>query len=38
MIRRRPTLKELQEKKYPFSDLDFPGMLDGLLGKRPFSF
>ena len=32
-IRRCPTLKELQEKKYPFLDLDFPGMPDDLLRK-----
>jgi len=32
-IRRRLTLKELQEKKYPFPDLDLPGMLDDLLEK-----
>jgi len=30
---RRPTLKELQEKKYPFLDLDLSGMLDDLLEK-----
>ena len=29
--KRRPTLKELQEKKYPFSDSDLSGMLDDLL-------
>ena len=33
-IRTRPTLKELQEKKYLFSDLDLPGMLDDFLEKR----
>ena len=27
------TLKELQEKKYPFPDLDLSGMLDDLLEK-----
>jgi len=32
-IRRRPTVKELQEKKYPFPDSDLPGMLDDLLEK-----
>ena len=32
--RKRPTLKELQEKKYPFSDSDLLGMLDGLLENR----
>jgi len=30
-MRRRPTLKELQEKKYLFPDLHLPGMLDNLL-------
>jgi len=29
--KKRPTLKELQEKKYPFHDSDFLGMLDDLL-------
>ena len=29
--KKRPTLKELQEKKYPFPDLDLSGMLDDLL-------
>jgi len=29
--RKRPTLKELSEKKYPFPDLDLSGMLDDLL-------
>jgi len=38
MIRRRPTLKELQEKKYPFSDSDWPGMLDDLFKRRSFNF
>jgi len=33
IIRRRPTLKELQEKIYPFPDSDLPGMLDDLLEK-----
>jgi len=33
MIRRRPTLKELQKKKYMFPDLHFPGMVDDLLEK-----
>jgi len=33
MIGRRLTPKELQEKKHPFLDSDFPGMLDGLLEK-----
>jgi len=32
-IKRRLTLKELQEKKYPFPDSKFSGMLDGLLEK-----
>ena len=32
-MRRRPTLKELQEKKYLFPDLDLPGTLDVLLEK-----
>jgi len=32
-MRRRPTLKELQEKKCPFPNLDFSGMLDDLLEK-----
>jgi len=31
--RRHPTLKELQENKHPFPDLDFSGMLDDLLEK-----
>jgi len=31
--KKRPTLKELQEKKYPFPDLDLSGMLDDLLEK-----
>jgi len=30
---KRPTLKELQEKKYPFPDSDLSGMLDDLLEK-----
>jgi len=29
--RKRPTLKELQEKKYPFPDSDLSGMLDDML-------
>ena len=29
--KKRPTLKELQEKKYPFPDSDLSGMLDDLL-------
>ena len=29
--KKRPTLKELQEKKYPFFDSDLSGMLDDLL-------
>jgi len=33
VIRMRPTLKELQEKKYLFPDSNFPGMLDDLLEK-----
>ena len=32
-MRRLPTLKELQEKKYPFPDSDLLGMLDDLLKK-----
>ena len=32
--RKRPTLKELQEKNYPFPDLDLSGMLDDLLENR----
>jgi len=32
-IRRRPTLKELQEKKYPFPHSNLTGMLDDLLEK-----
>jgi len=34
VTRRHPTLKELQDKKYPFIDSDLSGMLDGLLEKR----
>jgi len=34
MIRRHPTLKELQEKKYPFPNSDLPGILDDLLEKE----
>ncbi|KAL9224851.1 hypothetical protein vseg_000846 [Gypsophila vaccaria] len=30
----RPTLKELQAKKYPFPDSDLSGMLDDLLEKK----
>jgi len=33
IMRRRPTLEELQEKKYLFPDSDLPGMLDELLEK-----
>jgi len=33
MIRRCPTLKELQEKIYLFPDSHWPGMLDDLLEK-----
>jgi len=33
MIRRHPTLKQLQEKKYPFPNLDLPGMMDDLIEK-----
>ena len=33
MTNKRPTLKELQEKKYPFPDSDFSDMLDDLLEK-----
>jgi len=32
--RRHPTLKELQEMKYPFPDLDLSGMLDDLLENK----
>ena len=32
-MRRCPTLKELQEKKYLSPDLDLPRMLDGILEK-----
>jgi len=32
-IRRRPTLKELQEKRYPLPDSDLLDMLDDLLEK-----
>ena len=31
MIRRRPTLKELQDKRYLFPNSNFSGMLDDLL-------
>ncbi|KAH7837810.1 hypothetical protein Vadar_018288 [Vaccinium darrowii] len=31
---KRPTLKELQAKKYPFSDSNVPGMLEDLLEKK----
>jgi len=31
--KKRPTLKELQEKKYPFPDSNSSGMLDDLLEK-----
>jgi len=31
--KKHPTVKELQEKKHPFSDSDFPRMLDDLLEK-----
>ena len=31
--RRRFTLKELEEKKYPFPDFDVPNMLENLLLK-----
>ncbi|KAH7842212.1 hypothetical protein Vadar_002709 [Vaccinium darrowii] len=31
---KRPTLKELQAKKYPFLDSDVPGMLEDLLEKK----
>jgi len=33
MMRRRPPLKELQEKKYLFPDSDLPGILDDVLEK-----
>jgi len=32
-LRRRPTLKELQEKKYPFPNSNLPGVLDDLFKK-----
>ena len=32
-VRRLPTLKEFQEKKYPIPDSDLPGMQDDLLEK-----
>jgi len=35
MIRRRPALIELQEKKYPFLEIQ---MLDDLLEKGSFNF
>jgi len=38
IIRKDPTLKELQEKKYPFPDLDLPRMVDDLLEKGVFNF
>ena len=31
--KKRPTLKELQDKKYPFPDSDLSRMLDDLLEK-----
>ncbi|KAH7840099.1 hypothetical protein Vadar_012606 [Vaccinium darrowii] len=31
---KRPTLKELQEKRYPFPDADVPSMLEDLLEKN----
>jgi len=31
--KKHPTIKELQEKKYPFPNLDLSSMLDGLLEK-----
>jgi len=31
--KKRPTLKELQERQYPFPDSDLSGMLDDLLRK-----
>ncbi|KAH7859342.1 hypothetical protein Vadar_013106 [Vaccinium darrowii] len=31
---KHPTLKELQEKRYPFSDADVPSMLEDLLEKK----
>ncbi|KAK9677082.1 hypothetical protein RND81_11G120500 [Saponaria officinalis] len=33
-MRTRPTLKELEKKKYPFPDSDLAGMLDDLLEKK----
>ena len=32
--RRRPTLKEMEERTYPFPDSDVSGILDGLLKKK----
>jgi len=37
-IKRRPRLKELQEKKYLFSDSNLLGVLDGLVEKGSFNF
>jgi len=38
MTNKRPTLKELQEKKYPFPNSDLSGMLDDLLEKGVIEF
>ena len=32
--RHQPTLKEMEERAYPFSDSDVSGMLDDLLEKK----
>jgi len=37
-MRRQPTLKELQEKKYLFPDSDLSGMLDDLVKKGSLNF
>jgi len=36
--KKRLTLNELQEKKYPFPNSNFPGMLDDLLEKGVIKF
>ncbi|KAH9622222.1 hypothetical protein KSS87_023701, partial [Heliosperma pusillum] len=36
--RDKPTLKELQSKKYPFPDSDLSGMLDDFLEKKVIQF
>jgi len=38
MMRKCPTLKELQEKKYLLLDSDLPRMLDDLLERGSFNF